>query len=280
VYTYERPDFRALDELEQLLRHVGEELAAWRRRSLKAEAELQEFRTKGTGPAGPELLQARQRGIDLEEGRAGPFRSRTAGRKGDRPTLELVLTEGKKREVRRIVEACGGRVERRVRTRFAFVTLAGIEPGGWRRLKREEMSRLLTLVDLPVAARDAGKKGEDAEASRVLVARAVRPFILRRTKAQVATELPDRVEQTVYCELGPKQRKQYDELLQFYRASLLGKVAEKGLTLVPLDLHYANGRVKVLLALAKGKQAHDKRETIRQREVERETRAAVKSRSR
>jgi hypothetical protein len=66
VYTYERPDFRALDELEQLLRHVGEELAAWRRRSLKAEAELQDFKTKGTGPAGPELLQSRQRVIDLE----------------------------------------------------------------------------------------------------------------------------------------------------------------------------------------------------------------------
>jgi SsrA-binding protein len=61
---------------------------------------------------------------------------------------------------------------------------------------------------------------------------------------------------------------------------LLGKVAEKGLTLVPLDMHYTNGRVKVLLALARGKQAHDKRETIRQREVDRETRAAVKSRSR
>jgi chromosome segregation ATPase len=66
VYTYERPDFRALDELEQLLRHVGEELAAWRRRSLKAEAELQEYKSKGGGPAGPELLQARQRVIDLE----------------------------------------------------------------------------------------------------------------------------------------------------------------------------------------------------------------------
>ena len=66
MYTYERPDFRALDELEQLLRHVGEELAAWRRRSLKAEAELQEYKTKGTGPAGPELLQARQRVIEME----------------------------------------------------------------------------------------------------------------------------------------------------------------------------------------------------------------------
>jgi SsrA-binding protein len=61
---------------------------------------------------------------------------------------------------------------------------------------------------------------------------------------------------------------------------LTGRVAEKGLTLVPLDLHFTNGRVKVSLALAKGKQAHDKRETIRRREVDRETRAAVKSRSR
>ena len=61
---------------------------------------------------------------------------------------------------------------------------------------------------------------------------------------------------------------------------LLGKVAEKGLTLVPLELYFKKGRVKVLLALAKGKQAHDKRETIRRREVDRETRAAVKARVR
>jgi SsrA-binding protein len=61
---------------------------------------------------------------------------------------------------------------------------------------------------------------------------------------------------------------------------LIGKTAEKGLTLVPLELYFKNGRVKVLLALAKGKQAHDKRETLRRREVDRETRAAVKARSR
>ena len=61
---------------------------------------------------------------------------------------------------------------------------------------------------------------------------------------------------------------------------MLGRVAEKGLTLVPLELYFKNGRVKVLLALAKGKQAHDKRETIRRREVDRETRAAVKARRR
>jgi SsrA-binding protein len=45
-------------------------------------------------------------------------------------------------------------------------------------------------------------------------------------------------------------------------------------------MYFKNGRVKVALALAKGKQAHDKRETIRRREVDRETRAAVKSRQR
>jgi SsrA-binding protein len=61
---------------------------------------------------------------------------------------------------------------------------------------------------------------------------------------------------------------------------LVGQTAEKGLTLVPLELYFKKGRVKVLLALAKGKQAHDKRETIRKREVDRETRAAVKARSR
>jgi SsrA-binding protein len=61
---------------------------------------------------------------------------------------------------------------------------------------------------------------------------------------------------------------------------MVGKVAEKGLTLVPLELYFKNGRVKVLLGLAKGKQAHDKRETLRRREVDRETRAAVKARSR
>jgi SsrA-binding protein len=61
---------------------------------------------------------------------------------------------------------------------------------------------------------------------------------------------------------------------------MLGKVAEKGLTLVPLEMYFKNGRVKVTLALAKGKQEHDKRETLRKREVDRETRAAIKARSR
>ena len=58
---------------------------------------------------------------------------------------------------------------------------------------------------------------------------------------------------------------------------LIGRTAEKGLTLVPLQMYFKNGRVKVLVGLARGKQAHDKRETIRRREVDRETRTAVKA---
>ena len=61
---------------------------------------------------------------------------------------------------------------------------------------------------------------------------------------------------------------------------MTGLVREKGLTLVPLQLHFKKGRLKAVLALVKGKQAHDKREKIRRREIDRETRAAVKARSR
>ena len=59
---------------------------------------------------------------------------------------------------------------------------------------------------------------------------------------------------------------------------LVGKTVEKGMTLVPLRLYFKNGRVKVALGLAKGKKDYDKRETIKKRETDRETRAAIKTR--
>lgn len=64
--TYERPDQQAVADLDQLLHHVAEELAGWRRRTLKAEAELQEARASGGVLAGPELKEVRQRVIELE----------------------------------------------------------------------------------------------------------------------------------------------------------------------------------------------------------------------
>ena len=59
---------------------------------------------------------------------------------------------------------------------------------------------------------------------------------------------------------------------------LIGKTVEKGMTLVPVRMYFKKGRVKVAISLAKGKKEFDKRETIKRREADRETRAAIKSR--
>ncbi|HTV00002.1 MAG TPA: helicase-related protein, partial [Luteitalea sp.] len=61
-----------------------------------------------------------------------------------------------------------------------------------------------------------------------LVARGVKPFILRRTKEQVAADLPERSEQTLFVDLEPAQRALYDQLRDHYRALLLGQVDTEG----------------------------------------------------
>jgi SsrA-binding protein len=61
---------------------------------------------------------------------------------------------------------------------------------------------------------------------------------------------------------------------------LIGRTVERGMTLVPTRMYFKNGHVKVAIGLAKGKQDHDKRETVKKRDAERETRAAVKERIR
>ncbi len=59
---------------------------------------------------------------------------------------------------------------------------------------------------------------------------------------------------------------------------LIGKTVARGMTLVPIRMYFKNGKVKVAVSLAKGKKEYDKRETIKRREADRETRAAIKSR--
>ena len=56
---------------------------------------------------------------------------------------------------------------------------------------------------------------------------------------------------------------------------LVGKVEEKGLALVPLEIYFLRGRAKVQLALARGKKLHDKREALKQRQLDREARRSV-----
>jgi len=85
-----------------------------------------------------------------------------------------------------------------------------------------------------------------SEETRVLLAQALRPFILRRTKEQVARELPPKTEQTIYCELTPSQRKLYDDLRRHYRDALLKRIDAGGL---------AKAKIQVLEALLRLRQA-------------------------
>lgn len=67
--------------------------------------------------------------------------------------------------------------------------------------------------------------------------------------------------------------------LLLHRAELrrmVGQVQQKGLTLIPLDIHFASGVAKVTLALAKGKKLHDKREDLKRRAEQREMERAYK----
>jgi superfamily II DNA or RNA helicase len=79
-----------------------------------------------------------------------------------------------------------------------------------------------------------------------LLARGLRPFILRRTKEQVTPELPARTEQTIHCELDATQRRLYHELREHYRRTLLGRVAREGL---------GRAKLQVLEALLRLRQA-------------------------
>lgn len=63
-------------------------------------------------------------------------------------------------------------------------------------------------------------------------------------------------------------------------ARIEGKLAEKGLTMIPLTLYFKGGRAKVQLGLARGKRRYDKRETIRRREQERDMQRAARGRRR
>lgn len=88
--------------------------------------------------------------------------------------------------------------------------------------------------------------GQDDGRSRQLLAQSMRPFILRRTKKQVAADLPDKLEETIYCDMAERQKELYAELRDHYRQSLLGMVRTEGI---------AKTRMHVLEALLRLRQA-------------------------
>jgi SsrA-binding protein len=76
-----------------------------------------------------------------------------------------------------------------------------------------------------------------------------------------------------------EQANRYNEDPLRVRKLLLGKVEEKGLTLVPLELAFRRGYAKVLLGLARGRKLHDKRQKVKEQEQQREARRAIEERS-
>ncbi len=85
----------------------------------------------------------------------------------------------------------------------------------------------------------------DGRGSAEVVARAVRPYLLRRTKTEVLSDLPEKTEQTLFVELGETQRKAYDELRHHFRAELSGKIGRLGI---------GRSRIAVLEALLRLRQ--------------------------
>jgi 23S rRNA pseudouridine2605 synthase len=77
-------------------------------------------------------------GVDLEDGRTAPARARLLAPS----TIELMLHEGRKHQVKRMCAAVGHPVRRLHRSRYAGLTLDGLEPGRWRELRRDEIDRL------------------------------------------------------------------------------------------------------------------------------------------
>ena len=83
-----------------------------------------------------------ERGLDLEDGPARARRARIVARSGGRAAIRVVMTEGRKREVRRMLEAIGHPVRRLVRVRQGPVRLGRLRPGTLRELNSEEVAEL------------------------------------------------------------------------------------------------------------------------------------------
>ena len=90
---------------------------------------------------------ALRRGVELEDGPARAVAARIEGRAGARGALRLVMTEGRKREVRRVLAAVGLPVRRLVRVRVGPVRLGRLAPGKLRELSPTEVGALFAAAD-------------------------------------------------------------------------------------------------------------------------------------
>ena len=94
------------------------------------------------GELSDEVLAALERGVELDDGPTAPAHARRLG-----PSrIELSIHEGRKHQVKRMLEAVGYPVGRLHRSRYAGLTTAGLEPGEWRELRDDEVAALRDLT--------------------------------------------------------------------------------------------------------------------------------------
>ena len=96
-----------------------------------------------------EVVEQLASGLELDDGRTAPAKARRLGRS----RVELTIHEGRKHQVKRMLEAVGHPVTRLHRSVYAGLTLEGLEPGAWRELEPSEVERLRTLTRAPGPAR-------------------------------------------------------------------------------------------------------------------------------
>jgi pseudouridine synthase len=106
-----------------------------------------EYLAEVEGVPTPKHVGQLRRGVELEDGHARAKAARVAGRSGDRGAVRLVMTEGRKREVRRLLAAVGLPVTRLVRVRVGAVRLGSLPPGERRELTHDEVVALRKVVD-------------------------------------------------------------------------------------------------------------------------------------
>lgn len=106
-----------------------------------------EYLAEVGGVPTPRHIGQLRRGVELEDGPARAKSARVAGRSGDRGAVRLVMTEGRKREVRRLLAAVGLPVTRLVRMRVGPIRLGGLPPGERRELTHDEVVALRRVVD-------------------------------------------------------------------------------------------------------------------------------------
>lgn len=103
---------------------------------------LKTYLVKVSGIMTPEILASLQEGVQLKRGDwARPTSVRHLDDRSGRSRIEVVLSEGRNREIRRMVEAVGFKVLKLVRTRIGHLDLEGLQVGQWRTLTRAEVSR-------------------------------------------------------------------------------------------------------------------------------------------